>query len=97
MNGRYQQTTGDKKVDALTNVWAKEQQKEKADAQSLVTDKFARITYIRDKKKNFQSYDTYFKPETKQRRAEFMEKIQSLKNRFSVIGPGKDWRDLINK
>ena len=88
---------GDRKVDHLTEKWTRQQKNEMNDQKELVKDKFARITYIREKKKAFGSYDCYFKPETNQRREEFLARINKLKNRFSVIGPGKDWHDLINK
>ena len=88
---------GDNKVDTLTSAWTKQQKQEEVERQVAVQDKFARISYIRGKKKEHQPFDEYFKPETKQRREEFMERIEQLKNRFSVIGPGKDWKDLINK
>jgi hypothetical protein len=88
---------GDNKVDVLTNQWTRQQKQEKFDQQKHVSDKFARIEYVRNKGKQFQPFETYFKPETQKRREEFMARIESLKERFSVIGPGKDWRDLINK
>lgn len=88
---------GDNKVDVLTSQWTRQQKQEKLNNKKLVSDKFARIEYVRGKSKKFQPFETYYKPETKQRREEFMAKIESLKSRFSVIGPGKDWRDLIDK
>jgi hypothetical protein len=88
---------GDDKVDVLTTKFTRQQKKAKATDKARVTDKFARIQYVREKGKKFQPFETYFKPETKKRREEFMAKIESMKSRFSVIGPGKDWRDLIDK
>lgn len=41
------------------------------------------------------SFVSYFEPETRARREEFMARIDRLKERFSVIGPGKNWKDLI--
>ena len=88
---------GDDKVDVLTREFTREQLDTKRKNKEHVTNKFARISYVREKGRKFQPFETYFKPETRKRREEFMKKIESMKSRFSVIGPGKDWRDLIDK
>ena len=57
--------------------------------------KFARHRFIQHKEKQDTVFTGYFKPEKNQRREEFMKRINNLKARFSVIGPGKSWQDQI--
>ncbi len=88
---------GDDRVDKLTRKWTRGEEQAVRDRKQLVTDKFKRIEFVRQKGRDFKPFEQYFAPETKKRREEFMARIESLKARFSVIGPGKDWRDLIDK
>ena len=57
--------------------------------------KFARHRFIQKKEKQDSVFTGYFKPEKDKRREEFMKRINNLKARFSVIGPGKSWQDQI--
>lgn len=88
---------GDDKARKLASKWTHDAKNDLREEQKLTTDKFKRIEYVRQKGKDFEPFKEYFAPETRARREEFLSRIDALKARFSVIGPGKDWRDLINK
>lgn len=88
---------GDDKVRTLASRWAREAQDDLRKEKQHATDKFKRIEYVRNKGHDFEPFKEYFAPETRARREEFLNRIDALKARFSVIGPGKDWRDLISK
>ena len=88
---------GDDKVRTLASRWTREAQGDLRKEKQHATDKFKRIEYVRNKGHDFEPFKEYFAPETRARREEFLNRIDALKARFSVIGPGKDWRDLISK
>eukprot|EP00946_MAST-07B_sp_MAST-7B-sp1_P002527 g2527.t1 len=88
---------GDDKVRTLASKWTREAKADLIKEKQYTTDKFKRIEYIRKKGEDFEPFKQYYAPETRERRQEFLNRIDALKARFSVIGPGKDWRDLISK
>ena len=88
----------DDKLQNQTRSWIENRREEKfgkLGELKTMKRKFARHRFIQHKEKQDTVFTGYFKPEKNQRREEFMKRINNLKARFSVIGPGKSWQDQI--
>ena len=57
--------------------------------------RYERFKEVRGKGEETEGYKMYYEPETTARRNEFLDRIEKLKARFSVIGPGKSYKDLL--
>ena len=57
--------------------------------------RYERFLEVREKGAETDVFKMYYEPETTARRDEFLDRIEKLKARFSVIGPGKSYKDLL--
>jgi hypothetical protein len=85
----------DTKLQDQTRSWLRGRRREKLGEVRGMAKRFARHRFIQKKEEQDSIFAGYYKPEKDDRRQEFMGRIEALKARFSVIGPGKSYKDLI--
>ena len=85
----------DKKLQDQTRSWLRNRRREKLEEVRGMAKRFARHRFIQKKEEQDSIFGGYYKPEKDGRRQEFMGRIEALQARFSVIGPGKSYKDLI--
>ena len=86
---------GDDKLKKQVVQYTRNRKAEKLNEVKDMAKRFARHRFVQKKEAQDSIFVDYYKPEKDARRDEFMKRIEGLKARFSVIGPGKSYKDLI--
>ena len=86
---------GDHKLKKQVVQYTRNRKAEKLNEVKDMAKRFARHRFVQKKEAQDSIFVDYYKPEKDARRDEFMKRIEGLKARFSVIGPGKSYKDLI--